>query len=706
MKIAAHSAVRCILGTGVIALWVTTTGPAPALAKEPVTLEEVQVEAVKQQEEARFTSDFLPDTEGAKIYAGKKTTATSLVRLPPIQNNNYRQAFSQLPGLLVSEQQNRGHVNINYRGIGDPHESQDLLTLKDGLPIGVERFGYSTTYYNPPLEAIERVELIRGGSALLYGPQPGPVLNYVTFMPPLDERVAPSTQHLFGSNGFYSTFNRVGGTVDRLGYSGYAHHSHSNGLRANEGFGIHGGSLKLVWDPAQDARWIWNLDLHEGQSGEPGRLSLAQYQTNRRQTLRPFDELRTKRYASSLSYERDLSEETLLSTTLYGGYFDRFSRRRTSNTSTQNNLDRREVFSGGVESRLRHSYQAFGEGQTLTAGATFYAADAPRYQDRGTTYPSEVGNSIFDFDYRTIYGSLFGENQFNFGNLSVIPSFRMELLSERVKENFNTGKTSALHDIKEFFAVPLFGLGLKHALGQFNEIYANASQGYKPPQFDDLAPTGNNTLPASSLDEGKSWTYEVGLRGRPMPWFQYDASAFYTDYENFFGTVTVGSNTQRQNVGHARYHGVDLAGELDLIGMTGLEERWGSLSLTGNVSLLEARFVEGPLRKREPAYAPNTLVKAGVIYRLPGRAKVALLGTFAEDHFWADDNRPGSTGLTAIPSYGVWDLTGELFLYRDVLRLIFGIQNLTDEVYFSRVRSDGIEPAQERSYYGGFSLAF
>lgn len=688
-------------------------GSLPALAQEPVTLEEVQVTAVKKEEE-RFSSDFPQEVQGAKIYAGKKATFSPLRRLPQIQNNNYRQAFSQLPGLLVSEQNNQGHVNVSYRAIGDPHESQDLLTLKDGIPIGVERFGYSTTYYNPPLEAVEQVQLIRGGSALLYGPQPGPVLNYVTTMPPLEKKPSVETQHQFGSNGFYSTYDRAAGTVDRLGYLGYLHYAHANGPRANEGFDLWAGSVKLLLDAVKDARWIWNLDVQEKQSGEPGRLTLAQYQTNRRQTLRPADELRTRRYASSLSYERDLSEETFWTTTLYGAYFDRFSRRRTSNTSSQNNLDRREVSSGGLESRVRHDYQAFGEGHTLTAGGTFYAADAPRYQDRSTSYPSEAGNPIFDFDYRTLYGALFGENQFRFGSLSLIPAFRMELLNMRVKENFNTGKSSPLHNINEFYAVPLVGLGLKYALGKLNELYANLSQGYKPPQFDDLAPTGNNTLPATALDEGKSWTYELGLRGRPFPWLQYDASAFLTDYENFFGTVTVGSNTQRQNVGHARYHGVDLSGEMDLLGLAdawatatnGLGQRFGSLSLYGNTSLLEARFVEGPLRKSEPAYAPAYLAKAGAIYRLPGRAKVALLGTFVEGHFWADNNAAGGTGLTAIPAYGVWDLTGELYLYKDIVKAFFGINNLTDEVYFSRVRSDGIEPALERNYYGGVSVSF
>lgn len=685
-------------GVGLTAGW--PAGAARAAEQEPVTLEEVTVTA-------KPSGPFLPAVEGTKIYAGKKATVTPLAKLPTIQNNNYRQGFSQTSGLLVSEQNNQAHVNVNYRGIGDPHESQDVLVLKDGLPIGMDRLGYSTSYYTPPMEAVKAIEVIRGGSALLYGPQPGPVINYVTYDPPLS---APSftTQHRVGSYGTYSTFNRIGGTADRLGYLGYAYYRHSNGPRSNEGFDLSGGSTKFVLDATKDRRWTWAVDAHESESGEPGRLTLAQYQTDRRQTPRPGDRLWVSRYASSLAYEHDLSPDTALAMTLYGNYFDRYSRRRTSNTSTQNNLDRREVSAGGAEARLRHDYQAWGGSHTMTAGSTLYIADAPRTQDRSAVgaYPTDEGSPIFDFNYRTVYGAFFGENVFRAGALSVIPALRVDLLNQRVKENFNTGKTSPLHNINEFSAVPLVGLGLTYDLGHANELFANASQGYKPPQFDDLAPTGNNTLPGTDLDTGKTWTYEAGVRGTPRPWLTYDASAFLTDYENYFGTVTVGANTQRRNVGRARYHGVDLGAEVNLLGLAGQGDHLGSLSLYGNASLLEARFVEGPLRDREPAYAPRYLLKYGLIYRLADRLKLALLGTTVEDHYWADDNLPGGTGTTGIPTYTVWDFTGELAVYKDTAKAIFGINNLTDEVYFSRVRSDGIEPALERNYYAGVSITF
>src|SRR3989338_1600424 len=242
----------------------------------PMRLQEVTVTA----EEIALKTRFLPDVDRTRIYAGNKTTDIPLKQPPAIQNNNYRQILSQVPGLLVSEMNTRGHANLNYRGIGDPHETQDLLVMKDGLPIVFERFGYSTAYYTPPVEMVDRIEVTRGGAALLYGPQPGPALNFVTYDPPADRPWSAGTQHVFGSDGFYSTLNRFGGTVDGVGYLGYIHHSEADGPRANEGFGILSGNLKLVLGQSDQGRWTLNLDAHEHQSEEPGRGTLAQFLSN------------------------------------------------------------------------------------------------------------------------------------------------------------------------------------------------------------------------------------------------------------------------------------------------------------------------------------------------------------------------------------------------------------------------------------------
>jgi outer membrane receptor protein involved in Fe transport len=45
-------------------------------------------------------------------------------------------------------------------------------------------------------------------------------------------------------------------------------------------------------------------------------------------------------------------------------------------------------------------------------------------------------------------------------------------------------------------------------------------------------------------------------------------------------------------------------------------------------------------------------------------------------------------------------------VYKDLVGITAGINNLFDEEYYARVRPDGIDPAYGRNYYAGLSLSF
>ncbi|MCX7915612.1 MAG: TonB-dependent receptor plug domain-containing protein, partial [Verrucomicrobiae bacterium] len=243
----------------------------------------------------------LPPVEGTKIYESKKSTVVDLTAQPPVINQTHRQATAHVPGLLISESSGPTHLNQNYRGIGDPHESEFVLTLKDGVPIVSDWFGYSTVYFAPPLEAIQRVEFLRGGAALLYGPQPGPVLNYVTKDPPADVPFRLSSQNVFGSDSLYGGFHWAGGTVDQFGYLAAYSRLQGDGPRRNADYESDWGLLKLTWQADDATRWVFTFDGGAKDVGEPGRLSLAQYRANRDLTRTPFDRIFIERYMPVLS---------------------------------------------------------------------------------------------------------------------------------------------------------------------------------------------------------------------------------------------------------------------------------------------------------------------------------------------------------------------------------------------------------------------
>ena len=111
----------------------------------------------------------LPEVEGTRINSGKKTSFVKPDEFPTVANNNYREVMATTPGILVSEEPSSPIINFGYRGL-DSQRSEFMQVLKDGISIKNEQFGFPETHYTPILDAVERVEFIRAGAALQFGP--------------------------------------------------------------------------------------------------------------------------------------------------------------------------------------------------------------------------------------------------------------------------------------------------------------------------------------------------------------------------------------------------------------------------------------------------------------------------------------------------------------------------------------------------------
>ena len=727
-------------GAALLLCSLTTTHAQDAVSR----LSEVVVEAeAESEDEERVQGPFLPGVQGTRIYSGKKTSIVDLDRLPRITNNNYRQAFATTPGLFVSEETSP-LVSIGYRGL-DPNRVQYTQVLKDGIPITADQFGYPEAYYTPPLDTVDRIEFLRGGAALLYGPQPGGALNYITHRPRTDRPFSFGTTNTFGSDNYWSNFTFVDGTTGRLGYYAYFNHRETDGFRSsNSAFDLNAAQLKLVLDGTTDSRWILTLEGYEEQHGEPGGLTFAtgpnavNYNEDRNRASRLYDLFELERYFASLAWERDFSDATKMTLTAWGGKYTRFSVRQrgggfgtlpTGPQANSTSIEDQQFYTAGFEARLRHDYALFGGEHTISGGFQAYHTDSPREDRRGATENARDGELRNDNDREVWYLPFFVENRFKFGRLSITPGVRFENAWQGVTENVNLDKTAAgtpLADEDSYEFVPLFGIGLAYEVAQQTELYANVSQSYRPKIYTQAVPTGGTTLVPDDLNESRAIQYELGFRGKPVTWASWDVSGFLLDFDDQIGTIALpGGLSTLANVGRAQHYGIEAAGELDIVGLidsrnagiapvsdgknkavaetrTTLADRIGSFSLYGNVTLLDAEFTEGPLEGKTPRSAPDYILRTGAIYRWRDRVEVAMLGTFV-DHSFADD---ANTTERALPGYMVWDLTAEAKIYKDIVSVNAGINNLFNEDYYSRIANTGIDPAPRRNYYAGFTLSF
>jgi Fe(3+) dicitrate transport protein len=712
--------------------------------QEVERLETVEVEA---DYDTQIDGPFLPDVEGTRINAGKKTSNIKLNDLPEIINDNYRQVVAKTPGLVLAEESSP-LVSIGYRGY-DPHRMQYFQVLEDGIPIQADMLGYPESYYTPPLDAVERIEFVRGGAALMYGPQPAGALNFVMKKPPLDTPFRLESINTVGSFGLYTNFSSVGGTIGRFGYYGWYDHQQSDGFReANSDFFLNAWGGTFALDATGPRRWYLNLTAYDEVHGEPGGLTLSDgpnavnYSKDRNATSRFHDRMRVSRYAAALIHEWDVSDRTLLTFRGWWDYYLRYSHRQrgggfgtlpTGPTAQTNSIETQQFYTFGVEPRIRHDWDLLGQTHTFTGGMMLYNTYSPRTDERGDSPTAMQGAVLNQSNRYSWYYSIFAENRFQLGKLSITPGVRLENIWQSVHEKVNVTKSSSGQGLSSetlYNFVPLFGLGLEYAFTPEIQAYANVSQAYRPPIFTQAVPTSPNTVVDGNLNENFVWNYEVGFRGAPRSWLSWDTSFFLIDSSDQIGTRTAdnGNLTVIENAGRAVTYGWDLATELDFVGLAdalwnrppapvdGLSkdakaavvphrswvETYGSLKAYTALTLMKAEFVSGPNDGRTPQYSPDYIFRTGVVYDWRGRVKVALMSNFTGSSYADDTN----TSQRFIPAYDVWDLTVEAKVYKDTVSVIGGVNNLFDRDYYARIRADGIDPAAPRNWYAGIKVKF
>lgn len=682
-------------------------------------LDEIVVEGQGTNKQLPLSAP-LPEVSGVQINSGKKTTVADLKAIPPITSNNYRQAFTQLPGLLTSEVSNEAFTSFSYRGLGDPHESFNINVLRNGIPNAADMYGYPANYYQPPLDSVDSIQFVRGGASLMYGPQVGGAVNFITRKPDPNAAASVYSKQVFGQKNFFSTYNELSGTVDNVSYLGFFHRRQSDGFRdENADYGVNNGNMLFSIESSPDATWTIEFDAYDADHGEAGGLTLesgeglANYNQNRYQSSVLYDRLQIQRYAANIGLEYEVDSDTTVVTKAFGWYYDRFSHRQNPGTAnpfggiyngTTNTIADQEFSTIGLDARVAHRWKMAGEEQNLAAGFLLYGVNSPFTQEQGLTAWADSGVLQRDIGRKTRTGSLFAENRFNLGSFKITPGARLEMIDLSIDENLSTTPDVALRNENDFSAVLLPGVGIGYDIDGNTEVYANATTGYKPKTYADVVPLNSGDTISSDLDPASSVMYESGVRGTPLEWMRFDSSIFLAKFNDQFGRV--GPNIQ--NVGNSQSYGLDLMTELaavrlyDSITDSRAKDYIGNINLFWNAQFLNAEFTKGPVDGKTPQYAPDFVIRTGVRYDYESRFKLAFLGTLVDDHY-ADD---ANTANRYIPSYRVWDLTAEAEIIKSHLSLVAGVNNVFDEKYYARVRSNGIDPALPRNVYGGVVFRF
>jgi Fe(3+) dicitrate transport protein len=693
----------------VTASTVTDDAAASTSGKEPVL---IQAKPWLFNRETRYAHS-LPEVDGTTITVTKKTSVVKLDDQPTVIDNNQREIFNRLPGIVLAEQQNPTQLNLSYRGLGNPQESEYVLVMQDGVPLEMDWIGFPTVYYLPVPQTISAVQMIRGGSGLLYGPEPQPVINFVSRGPNPNKPCSGTTEQVGGSDSLFSSFNSVSGTRGDWDYLADYSHRQSTGQRMNGDYHVNAGDLTIGYRFGGKQKLSLTLHAYSVESGLAGLMTAAQFHTTPDLATTPNDREWTDRYTAVVTYENKLDDNDLYTQKLWTGYQDLITRSVVYNPGA---VDPAVTLSGqrfhytGLDGRFLHRW---GHGNALTFGYTAYTSRSPYNQYAGTNplvdRNDESATRTYGDERRTHYAAVFAENVFRFRYFHLVTSARFD--HEQLQSHETVAPHKQLVDATYRKNIPLFGIGVGNDFGRGNETYLNVSQGFRPLRYLDIASPFSNFNSRNNPDPTKYVTYEAGVHGWPMIGLYYDVSVFQVnahdriEAQKYDSTTTIDVNT-----GDTRSRGVELEGSYDVLQLWPDSPSERHLDVFANASYLNARFIgsqtSGQVGKT-PAYAPEYVVKAGVTLRRDRHYKLSLVVDSVDSQFFQDSNQPIGTTPARIPGYTLLDVSGE-YIVAGHLRLLGGVANLTDRRYYSRVFiSRGLlEPGRDRTFYGGAAYDF
>jgi Fe(3+) dicitrate transport protein len=707
----------------------STTAPGETSSGQ-AELPKIEVREHRSDDTRPKLQHIMKEVDGPLITVTKKTSITRLDSIPTVVDNNLRALFAQTPGLFVSEQQSPGQANLSYRGIGNPQESEFVTVMLDGIPLMSDWVGYPTIYTLPLPPQISEVQLIRGGSSLLYGPEPPPVVNMVSRKPVADRALAGYAEAVVGSNGLFGSFNQISGTSGNWEYLADAHYRTSDGERDNGDSTLRGADLHIGYSSSDMAHTALDLHVSQLETGDPGKLSYPQFIADPDQTTTPYNKLWTDRYVLALTDDRFFSEETELVTKVWGGYQDNASRSQDRVPTTATVQDDQFRFYG-LDARLLHRW---GRGNALTVGTTMYHSDAPfrqfttqsltpdRYDRFGV--PCADRNAVncarLRQDRSTDYGAVFAENVFRFaGGWHFVPSVRIEREKVKIDESIRPPNlTRGLVDREVTHNVPLFGLGFGNDFGRGNETYFNVSQGWRPVRYFDVgSPFGNTSPdPINDPDPTHVLSWEAGVHGTPANGLFYDVSLFLVNVKDRIESQQIDGaapgNTINVNTGDTRHRGFE--GQIDYDFLAAVDPKTSRhLSVFANLSLLDSEFTASAkgFKGNTPAFSPDYLARIGLAYREDKKFKFALSVVSVASQYWQDSNLAnadpsmGNFIPAKVPSYTVADLSADWWVTPEI-RLLGGISNIADKTYYARVFGGGLEPAIGRTFHVGASWEF
>ncbi len=632
---------------------------------------------------------------------------------------NLSESLNRVPGISVLNRQNYAQdLQLSIRGSGarSPFGIRGARLIVDGIPATMpDGQGQASTISLP---SAQRIEVLRGPLAQLYGNSAGGVVQVFTADGP--ERPELRMTLDAGPDGLRRYGVQAAGQSGTLNYVIDVSDFETDGWRENSAAERQHLNAKLRWDASEQTRVTLVANVFDQPvSGDPLGLTRAQFEADPRQAVANSTLYQAGKDVAQqqvgLVLDHRLDADRQLSGRVYAGQRDLFNRLaiplafQTAPTASGGIVDLDRAYSGVG---LRFSQRVpTGQGQVLWS----VGLDHERMSEHRRGYLNEFGvqgelkrdeqDSVNSTGLYTQADWVINEHW------SAVAGLRANRVSFRVEDAFITADNPDDSGRVSFSATnPV--LGITRHLSADTNLYANIGRGFETPTFTELAYSsldGSVSGPNLSLLSARSTHAEIGLKTRLAEGHRLDAALFHiTTTDEIVVASSSGGRTLYTNAGKTRRSGLELS----------YAAQWapGWRSLLA-LSTLKAEFAE--------AFTSSSGAQVVAGNRIPGIADRSLFGELVwQPRGWAgftgalelvhrgsmvvnDLNTDRTDAVTLFNLRLGWEQTLGAWTLRETLR----IDNLTDRAYIgSVIVNDGnqrfFEPAPGRQWGLGLMATY
>ena len=632
---------------------------------------------------------------------------------------NASEALAAVPGITVQNRQNYAQdLQISSRGFGarSAFGVRGIRLVADGIPASMPDGQGQAATFN--LDRAERIEVLRGPLAVVYGNHAGGVIQLFT----PDGKGRPSIEGglVAGSNNTWKADVSAQGEVAGLGYVIDTSHFATDGYRDHSKADRDQSMVKLTYKPTEDGKLTLIANTFKQNAEDPQGQSWAGYQANPRSVAQPAIDYNTRKSIDhtqgGLTYEHRFGEQ-LVQLSAYVGQRSTIQYQSIPRANQIVPPAKNAISSGGIidfdrdfaggSARWIGRFQLAGGKLTTTVGVDYEQSTDDRrgYENFiGTTLGVKGALRRLEEDRVSSFDQ-YAQAEWQGERWTFSGGVRHSHVDFNVDDRYlSNGNDSG--SVSYDKTTPT--VAAMYRLTPAVNLYASAARGFEAPTFNEMFYSSGGGTFNFGLKPSTSTHYEAGLKAFVGNDTRLDVAVFQIKTDNEMVVLSSsGGRTAYQNAGPTTRRGLEVA----------LDSRWANnLSTRVAYTGLDASYDEAFTSNLVPVQAGSKLpgVPAQTLFgelawKHPASGFHAAVEGIARSKVYVED----SNTKQAAPAYAIANVRfGIDRKYGDLnLRTFLRFDNIFDRQYVgSVIVGDGnnrfYEAAPGRTWLAGISARY